>query len=724
VSQSFGQYAYYDTAGELGAVNANISSFTLKRGYMATVATQANGGGFSKVYVAQDHDLDIGLLPAQFDNAVKFVRVLPWRWVSKKGSSDLAPEPLDAAWHYNWNNSLNSPLDWEYVPIRQQRWWPAYPHNKPDSTHLLGYNEPNNPVEDAYETLGNGSIDTAIAHWPEFLATGLRVGSPAVTDGGKAWLYEFMDKAIAANLRVDYIAIHNYQAGHTATSLYNWLKDVYDRYHLPIWLTEFNNGANWTGGADPTYEQNAQRIGEFIDMMDNTPWIERYSIYSRVEAVREMTYADGSLTPAGVVYKNNASPIGYVQEPSTSTNTAGRGIAYLPFDGNTLDASGHGHNGQVLGAPDYAPGQRGQALEFDGVDNHVRLPENVAQGNEFSFAAWVHWDGGSNWQRIFDFGNGTGSYLFLTPSNGSNMRFAIKNGGAEQIVQTSALPIGQWTHVGVTLGGGSAKLYVNGTLVGTNNAVTIRSGDFDPALNYLGESQFAADPLFKGRLDDIVIRDTILTQAQIAGLMTNTAPQFSSNTIARATGAGAFSGTIAGSATDADAGDVITYAKVNGPAWLSVAANGALTGTPSATSGVHEFVVTATDTTGMATFAALNIQLGQSNLAGGAVQQLSTPALATNDVNAPALASLAGAAELMAGDRESDILRADAFAALEATQAVGGKRDENVFLLTTYPTALARLNPSLTSDEVAPIDDFRFDEETVESSLGDAFASW
>jgi hypothetical protein len=254
--------------------------------------------------------------------------------------------------------------------------------------------------------------------------------------------------------------------------------------------------------------------------------------------------------------------------------------------------------------------------------------------------------------------------------------------------------------------------------------MTIRPGDFDPALNYLGESQFAADPLFKGRLDDVIIRDTVLTQAQIAGLMTNTAPQFNSNTISRAAGAGTFSGTIVGSATDADAGDVITYVKVNGPAWLAVAANGALTGTPSATSGVHEFVVTATDSQGMATFAALNIQLGQSNLEGGAVQQLSTPALATNDVNAPVRASLAGAAELMAGDRESDILRADAFAVLEATQAVGRNRDEIVILLTTYRTAFARLNPSLTPDEIAPIDDFRFDEETLESSLTDAFATW
>lgn len=614
-AKGYNQYTYYDNANALGTQNRAISSFKLKRGYMATVATQTNGSGSSKVYVAQDHDLDVSLLTSDLDNAIQFVRVLPWRWVPKKGASDLSPTTLDAGWYYNWDNNQESSLDAEYVPIRQQRWWPGLPHNKQNVTHLLGYNEPNNPVEDAYETLGNGSIDMAISLWPELLSTGLRVGSPAVTDGGKAWLYEFMDKAIAANLRVDYIAIHNYQAGNTATSLYNWLKDIYDRYQLPIWITEFNNGANWTGGADPTYAQNASAISSFIDMFDNTPWIERYSIYSRVEAVREMTYADGSLTPAGVAYKNNASPIAHVQEAPTTNDTQGRSITRLPLDGSTLDASGFGNNGEAAGAPTFIAGQVNQALSFDGTDDYLRLSTNVANRNEFTFAGWVNWDGGANWQRIFDFGNGTNNYAFLTPSNGSSMRFAIKNGGAEQVVTTTPLPVGQWTHVAVTLGGGSAKLYVNGNLVATNNAVTIRPGDFDPTINYIGKSQFAADPLFKGRLDEVQITDSALSQAQIVALMTNAAPIVASAAISRgpALRGSSFSGTIAGLATDADAGDSITYGKANGPSWLIVSPNGSLSGTPtSADLGIQEFVVTATDSRGATTFAILTIEMGET----------------------------------------------------------------------------------------------------------------
>jgi autotransporter-associated beta strand protein len=610
---SFGQYTYFNSAATLGGMQGAISSFRLARGYMATFATAANGSGVSKVYVAQDHDLDISYLPAELDNAVQFVRVIPWRWVAKKGASDLSADVLDAAWKYNWNNNLESTLDWEYVPIRQQRYWPGLPTTKQNVTSLLGFNEPNNPVEDAYQTLGNGSIDAAIAFWPQMLSSGLRVGSPAVTDGGKAWLYEFMDKAIAANLRVDYIAIHNYQANHSASSLFNWLKDIYDRYQLPIWVTEFNNGANWTSAPDPTLQQNAAWVASITEMFDTTPWIERYSIYSNVEAVRKMVDGSGNLTPAGVVYTNNDSPIGYVQDLPAAAAAAGRGVARFGFEGDSLDGSGFGNNGQIVGAPGFVTGRQGQALRFDGTSTAVRLPADVARGSAFSFAAWVNWEGGGNWQRIFDFGNGTNSYMFLTPSNGSSLRFGIKHGGSEQRVQTGRLTVGQWTHVAVTLGGGTARLYVNGSLAAINTAVSLTPASLDLVRNSLGDSQFAADPLFKGTLDEVLISDVPLSPSQIAGLAANRPPAFPADRIAidpisRGT---LTTGSLAGRATDPD-GDPLTYAKIYGPAWLHVAANGNYAGTlPADAQGQQEFLITATDSRGATSFVTMVAPVGE-----------------------------------------------------------------------------------------------------------------
>ncbi|MEY4488676.1 MAG: hypothetical protein RIQ79_1184, partial [Verrucomicrobiota bacterium] len=609
-TSSFSQYTYYNSAASLGALNRAISSFRLKRGYMATFSTQTSGAGPSRVYVAQDGDLEVGRLPSDLDDSVVFVRVLPWRGVSKKGSCDIAADSLNSAWFYNWDNNQNSSLNWEYVPIRQQRWWPGYPTNKPDSTHLLGFNEPNNPVEDSYTSLGSGSIDTALAVWPELLATGLRVGSPAVTDGGEAWLYEFMDKAAAANLRVDYVAIHFYRCGYTATQLYNWLYNIHVRTGKPIWVTEFNNGANWTSCTDPTYAENATRIGEFIDMLDNAPFIERYAVYSAVEYMRQMTYDTGGLTPAGVVYRDNASPIGYRQ---TVPATGGRGVARLTFDDTLRDSSGHSNHGLASSAPRFVDSPRGRAIDLDGDSQAVQLPAGVATASAFSFAGWVYWDGGANWQRIFDFGSDTSRYLFLTPSSGSGtLRFATRNNGSEQLVQTAAaLPVGQWTHVAFTLSGGTGRIYLNGVQA-ASAAITITPAQFTPSNNYLGKSQFPADPLFNGLLDDVYIADYAFSAAQVAALMTNTAPQFTSATLTgtAAVHGQAYTGTLAGTATDADAGDTLTYAKLTGPAWLSIAANGTLSGTPTyGDSGPQSFVVTVTDAAGASSSAVLTISL-------------------------------------------------------------------------------------------------------------------
>lgn len=75
-------YVKYDDL-HLGALKTAISSFRLKRGYMAAVAQQENGTGISKCYVAQDADLEVGTLPGGLDNQIRFVRIFPWRWVSK-----------------------------------------------------------------------------------------------------------------------------------------------------------------------------------------------------------------------------------------------------------------------------------------------------------------------------------------------------------------------------------------------------------------------------------------------------------------------------------------------------------------------------------------------------------------------------------------------------------------------------------------------------------------
>ena len=602
--------AYNDTT--LGALKMAVSSFKLKRGYTATVAQQENGTGISKNYVAADGDIEVSLLPAALDNAIRFVRIFPWRWVSKKGIAGNIEGNLNVKWLYNWNLDRTSPLDWEYVPIRQVRYWPDMNQDWKyrGATHVLGYNEPDQTGQ------ANMTVADAINSWPDLLGTGLRVGAPAVSDGGvSSWLYKFITAADDAKLRVDFVPVHYYRSYSdpanptgAANQLYNFLKGIYDTVKRPLWVTEWNNGANWTSDPDPTFAQQQATIAAMTDMLDNAPFVERYALYNWVEDVRRLVWDDGSLTAAGVTYRDNASPIAYVQELADAASSP---AAHYIFEGNVRDSSGNGNDGTQVGTPVFAAGKFSQSITLNGVSDYVQLPPQLGDTTDLTFGAWVYWGGGANWQRIFDFGSGTNQYFFLSPkADGNTLRFAIKNGGAEQQINwTSALPVGAWTHVAVTITGTTGKLFVNGALVNTNPAMDINPVDGATKFNFLGKSQWP-DPLFNGRLDEFMIFNRALSAPEVAALTTARAPAFTLDPMTKpaAVIGQEYEQTLAGSATDPDAGSTFTFTKVSGPKWLTVAANGRLSGVPTVVdAGVSRFIVRVTDGTGLADDAVLNI---------------------------------------------------------------------------------------------------------------------
>jgi arabinan endo-1,5-alpha-L-arabinosidase len=163
---------------------------------------------------------------------------------------------------------------------------------------------------------------------------------------------------------------------------------------------------------------------------------------------------------------------------------------------------------------------RGNALNLDGVTNYVRLPDPVA--NCSTIAAWVKWNGGAPWQRIFDFGTDTTNYFFLTPAASSGqMRFAIttnSSGGEQQINAGSAMPSGSWCHVAVTVDGTTGLLYLDGIPVATNSNLTIRPWQILAKNLYLGKSQWPADPLFQGEIGSFRVFGRALSGAEIQTL--------------------------------------------------------------------------------------------------------------------------------------------------------------------------------------------------------------
>ncbi len=198
-------------------------------------------------------------------------------------------------------------------------------------------------------------------------------------------------------------------------------------------------------------------------------------------------------------------------------------LSLYAFEGDTNNSYGS-TNGIVSGNPVYTEGKIGQAIDLNG-NSYAYLPSThvLSTYNEITLSTWVYWKGGNQWQRIFDFGNNTNQNMFLTPRSGNNtLRFAIKNDGGEQIVQTSQLPANQWVHVAVTLGNGTAKLYVNGEQKASAGGFTIKPSDFKPSKNYIGKSQWP-DPLYNGMVDEFRVYNHVLSAEEIQAVINNTA---------------------------------------------------------------------------------------------------------------------------------------------------------------------------------------------------------
>jgi hypothetical protein len=183
-----------------------------------------------------------------------------------------------------------------------------------------------------------------------------------------------------------------------------------------------------------------------------------------------------------------------------------------------------------------APGIAGNAssLKFHNPRSSPADPNNgdaqyaaVSQGwagayKDITISAWVYNSGGSNWNRILDYGNDTNNYMMLCVNPGSvnnAVRFAVKVAGTEQTVTTAdqAAPVGQWTHVVATLTGSTARIYINGELVVTSTSITNDPITYGPSVNnWIGRSQWGSgDGYFNGKIDQLKIYNYALSTVQI-----------------------------------------------------------------------------------------------------------------------------------------------------------------------------------------------------------------
>ena len=195
-------------------------------------------------------------------------------------------------------------------------------------------------------------------------------------------------------------------------------------------------------------------------------------------------------------------------------------IAQLKFEDNLYDATDNMMDAALYGKANYVAGRDDNTKALNmlrSAKNYLQLPYEIAATDELTVAMWINLRNSDNWQRLFDFGNDSEHYMFLTNGNSytNKMRFAIKNGGDELTLDCPKLATFQWKHVAVTIGADKTTIYVDGEEVASSTGINIRPSDIHPVLNYIGRSQFVADPFLQALLDDVRIYNYALTADEV-----------------------------------------------------------------------------------------------------------------------------------------------------------------------------------------------------------------
>jgi hypothetical protein len=198
-------------------------------------------------------------------------------------------------------------------------------------------------------------------------------------------------------------------------------------------------------------------------------------------------------------------------------------VALYAMDNNVQDSSGKNYHGTLTGDSGYSDGYASKALNFNGTSTYVALPLGplMTTLSDATLASHVNFNGGTgSWQRIFDFGSDTTTYMFLSPrqATAGSMRFAIRTAAiAEQIVDSpAAMPTG-WHHTAISVDSKTmtVTLYLDGEQVG-QAATTLLPKDLGATTqNWLGRSQWTADAYFSGALDEFRIYNRVLSAAEV-----------------------------------------------------------------------------------------------------------------------------------------------------------------------------------------------------------------
>ena len=191
--------------------------------------------------------------------------------------------------------------------------------------------------------------------------------------------------------------------------------------------------------------------------------------------------------------------------------------------GTTAKDSSQYHNDGEITDGEWVDGVFDKALKFDGTAASVGIPHSESLDfsgkKEISISCWINIMGDdTNWGRIVDKSPVNNSYT-MTKVEGQNTVLwrPITTTGRVDII-SSPIEQNTWYHIVGVYDGTEARFYLNSNLDQTTEG-TGELGEANDALVIGGDAPVGGRSRFNGMIDEVVILNRVLTEAEIKELM-------------------------------------------------------------------------------------------------------------------------------------------------------------------------------------------------------------
>ncbi len=182
----------------------------------------------------------------------------------------------------------------------------------------------------------------------------------------------------------------------------------------------------------------------------------------------------------------------------------------------------------------------GMALQFDGTNDYVDIPDNIpASNDEITMCCWFYSFGDNTHSGEFDSGcqvllDIRGKYnTFVGWIEGSDtehpnsVRFHLYDGSTENFYSDdNSAPVNQWNFVAATCDGTEMKLYLNGEYIGSRSQGAPSPSGTSYRHSRIGKYYYAGNRFgFNGIIEEVSLYNRALSHEEIIQVMHHMLPE-------------------------------------------------------------------------------------------------------------------------------------------------------------------------------------------------------